>query len=80
MPRREFPTHKKLHDFAERNGLTYLWSGTTAFAKRQGLLSPQQYEVGRRCEHNHGRARWPQLLYDHISRRDGMAATVAASW
>ena len=45
MPRREFATHKKLHDFAERNGLTHLWSGTAAFAKRQRLLSPEQYEI-----------------------------------
>ena len=45
MPRREFATHKKLHDFAGRNDLAYLWSGTAAFAKRQRLLSPEQYEI-----------------------------------
>jgi hypothetical protein len=45
MSRREFATYKKLHDFAQRNGLIYLWSGTAAFAKRQRLLSPEQYEI-----------------------------------
>ena len=45
MPRREFATHKKLHDLAERNGLAYLWSGTAAFAKRQRLLSREQCEI-----------------------------------
>jgi hypothetical protein len=45
MPRREFTTQKKLQDYAERIGDTYLWEGTPAFAKRQQLLSPDQYEI-----------------------------------
>jgi hypothetical protein len=32
-------------DYAERIGDTYLWEGTPAFAKRQQLLSPDQYEI-----------------------------------
>ena len=45
MPRREFTTQKKLQDYAERIGDTYLWEGTPAFAKRQLLLSPDQCEI-----------------------------------
>jgi hypothetical protein len=45
MPRREFATQKKLQDYAERNGKVYLWEGTPAFAKRQRLLLPDQYEL-----------------------------------
>ena len=45
MPRREFATQKKFHDYAEQTGQAYLWEGTTAFAKRQRLLSPDQYEI-----------------------------------
>ena len=45
MPRREFATHKKLQDYAERIGDTYLWEGTPAYAKQQRVLSPDQYEI-----------------------------------
>ena len=45
MPRREFTTQKKLQDYAERIGDTYLLEGTPAFAKRQQLLSPDQCEI-----------------------------------
>ena len=40
----EFATQKKLQDYAERIG-NHLWEGTPAFAKRQQLLSPDQYEI-----------------------------------
>ena len=40
----EFATQKKLQDYAERIG-DHLWEGTPAFAKRQQLLSPDQYEI-----------------------------------
>jgi hypothetical protein len=45
MPRREFATQNKLQDYAERIGDAYLWEGTAAFAKQQGMLSPDQYEI-----------------------------------
>ena len=45
MPRREFANQKALIDYAERNALAYAWEGSHAFAKRQRLLSPKQYEI-----------------------------------
>ena len=45
MPRREFASQKELQDYAEGNGLEYAWEYTPAFAKRQRLLSPEQYEI-----------------------------------
>src|SRR5262249_30437801 len=35
----------ELHRYAERNGLAYAWEFTRAFAKWQGLLTPEQYEL-----------------------------------
>ena len=35
----------ELHRYAERNGLVYAWEFTRAFAKWQGLLTPEQYEL-----------------------------------
>jgi hypothetical protein len=37
---REFANQKALIDYAERNGLVYLWEGMPAFAKRQRRLPP----------------------------------------
>jgi hypothetical protein len=45
MPVREFANKKALIDYAEQNGLAYLWEGTRAFYKRQRLLSPDQYQT-----------------------------------
>jgi hypothetical protein len=57
MPVREFANQKALIEYAERNGLVYLWetmpvskgqgllSTLTAFTKRQQMLSPDQYEI-----------------------------------
>jgi hypothetical protein len=45
MPQRQFANQKALIAYAERNRLVYLWEGTPAFAKRQRLLSPEQYEI-----------------------------------
>jgi len=44
MAVREFANQKALVDYAERNGLVYLWEGMPAFARRQ-LLSLDQYEI-----------------------------------
>jgi hypothetical protein len=44
MPR-EFQGQAELHDYAERNCLEHAWEYTPAFAKRQRLLSPEQYEI-----------------------------------
>ena len=44
MPPREFANQKALVAYAEQNGLAYLWEGMPAFAKRQRLLSRDQYE------------------------------------
>jgi hypothetical protein len=43
MPQTEFKSQKELQNCAERNGLEYAWEYTPAFAKRQRLLSPEQY-------------------------------------
>src|SRR4029077_13585767 len=45
MPQREFANQKALIEYAEQNGLAYLWEGMHAFAKRQQQLSPEQYEI-----------------------------------
>jgi len=52
MPVREFANKKTLIDYAEQNGLVYVWAFSireqlvsTAFTKRQQMLSPDQYEI-----------------------------------
>ena len=45
MPQRKFANEKALTDYAERNGLEYAWEYSPTFAKRQRLLSPEQYEI-----------------------------------
>ena len=45
MDRRDFKTAKALHNYAERTGNVYLWEGMLAFAKRQRMLSPDQYQI-----------------------------------
>ena len=45
MDRRDFKTAKALHNYAERTGNVYLWEGMLAFAKRQRVLSPEQYQI-----------------------------------
>jgi hypothetical protein len=34
-----------LIQYAEKNGLAYLWQGTPAFAKRQRMMRPERYEI-----------------------------------
>ena len=45
MPQRKFANQKELIEYAQRNGLVYAWERSPAFAKRQRLLSPKQYEI-----------------------------------
>ena len=52
MPQRKFVNQKALVDYAERNGLVYLWAGPErrpspmpTFTKRQQMLSPDQYKI-----------------------------------
>ena len=52
MPVREFANKKALIDYAEQNGLVYVWAFSMreqlvspAFTKRQQMLSPDQYEI-----------------------------------
>ena len=45
MPQREFANQKALLAYAERNALVYAWERSPAFAKRQRLLSPEEYEI-----------------------------------
>ena len=45
MPQREFANQKALLAYAERNALVYAWERSPAFARRQRLLSPEQYEI-----------------------------------
>ena len=49
---REFANKKALIDYAEQNGLVYVWAFSIreqlvspAFTKRQQMLSPDQYEI-----------------------------------
>jgi hypothetical protein len=44
-PPETFEHHAVVYDYAERNGLTYVWEGTAAFEKRKRLLSPKQYQI-----------------------------------
>jgi hypothetical protein len=44
MPR-EFTSQKALQNHAELTGYVCLWEGTPMFAKRQRVLSPDQYEI-----------------------------------
>jgi|HubBroStandDraft_6_1064221.scaffolds.fasta_scaffold883877_1 hypothetical protein len=45
MSEREFANQKALQEYADRNGLDFVWEYTPAFAKRQRLLTPEQYEI-----------------------------------
>jgi hypothetical protein len=45
LPQREFANQKALLAYAERNALVYAWERSPAFAKRQRLLSPKEYEI-----------------------------------
>ena len=36
---------RELYDYAERTGNVYVWEGMLAFAKRQRVLSPDQYQI-----------------------------------
>ena len=45
MPQREFANQKRLMEYAEQNGLAYLWDGTPAFVKWRRLLSHEEYEI-----------------------------------
>ena len=45
MPERQFANQKALLAYAERNALVYAWERSPAFARRQRLLSPEQYEI-----------------------------------
>jgi hypothetical protein len=45
MSQREFANQKALIAYTERNDLAYEYEYTPAFAKRQRLLSPEQYDI-----------------------------------
>src|SRR5580693_2869038 len=45
MAQREFANQRALVAYAEQNDLAYEYEYTPAFAKRQRLLSPEQYEL-----------------------------------
>ena len=45
MPQREFANQKALVAYAEQNDLAYEYEYTPAFAKRERLLSPEQYQI-----------------------------------
>jgi hypothetical protein len=42
---KDFESQKALVDYAERNGFEYAFEYSRAFAKRQRLLTPEQYEI-----------------------------------
>jgi hypothetical protein len=45
MPQREFANQKALLAYAERNALVHAWERSPAFAKRQRLRSPKEYDI-----------------------------------
>ena len=52
MPQKKFANQKALIEYAEQNGLVYVWAWierqrviSPAFTKRQRLLSPDQYKI-----------------------------------
>jgi hypothetical protein len=52
MSHKKFANQKALIDYAEQNGLVYIWAfairqrmPSPAFTERQRLLSPDQYEI-----------------------------------
>ena len=52
MPQRKFANQKALIEYAEQNGIVYVWAWierqrviSPAFTKRKRLLSPDQYEI-----------------------------------
>jgi hypothetical protein len=52
MPHKKFANQKALIDYAEQNGLVYIWAfairqrmPSPAFTERQRLLSRDQYEI-----------------------------------
>jgi hypothetical protein len=45
MPQREFANEKALVAYAEQNDLAHEYEYSPAFAKRQRLLSAEQYEI-----------------------------------
>jgi hypothetical protein len=45
MSHRKFANQKELIDYVKRNALAYAWERSPAFARRQRLLSPKQYEI-----------------------------------
>ncbi len=40
-----FEHQEAVYEYAERNGLSYAWEGSPAFAKRLRVLSPEQYQI-----------------------------------
>ena len=44
-PLETFGHHAAVHDYAERNGLAYLWEGTAAFENRRRTLAAEQYQI-----------------------------------
>ena len=44
-PPEAFEHHAAVYDYAERNGLSYVWESMAAFEKRKRLLSPEQYQI-----------------------------------
>ena len=77
MPR-EFQGQAELHDYAERNCLEYAWEYTPAFAKRQRLLSPEQYEIVE-VRHLSWRESGDTVLEGHHAGRVGGECTATRS-
>ena len=40
-----FEHHTELQNYAERNGLTFVWEGMAAFANRARTLSPDEFAI-----------------------------------
>jgi hypothetical protein len=73
MTHRQFANQKALVAYAEQNGLAYEYERMPAFAKRQRLLSPEQYEIAevrnargvmtRVMLFSHAIIQWPMRLF-----------------
>jgi hypothetical protein len=73
-----FEHHVALHDYAERNGLTYVWEGTAAFENRKRLLPPEQYQIV--AVHTRSGLKQVLLFPKETARHDAVSSKRARAW
>jgi hypothetical protein len=73
-----FEHHVAVHDYAEQNGLTYVWEGTAAFEKRKRLQSPEQYQIV--AVHARSGVKQVLLFPRETARHDAVTGKRAQAW